>query len=150
MGVFRHIKKLDVENITKKGTRLHIWLRDMKTSKEGLVPFEGNNQEELYQLLRCAVSMPYLSPGSGMYRGSRYKDGMRYREEFLPSVIREAKATDILVLYNRPDQKICNIINDAMLEVFPEEPIGWMQTKPEEVFAAARRMEAQVRRIFKE
>ena len=149
LEVLQFKKRLDVETALHSQTKLYVWLKNCALKTTEFIEARPKANEDFFKLLRAAVTMEYLTPGTVEYQGQSYKDPSTQRRFFLPSVFQHSQATDFLVIYNRPNQKIVGTPEgEHIFEIIPEPGLSRFETNPKQLLDAAQKMQQQVHDLF--
>lgn len=128
--ILKDVKALNVNKIFQKKTK--ILLRIKNTSSQSLELLEVTNtfEDNYFDLINAAVKMPFLSPGSVHIGDGAYKDSPKLEKGFIDEINKYPDITDVLIIYNRPDQKISiNLPGKNYLEIIPGFTTGGLETK---------------------
>lgn len=102
----KDIKTLDVEKIWESKTKLFIRLLNSKAHETEYLEIHSFSPDIYFTLLKAAIYVQYIVPGSVKINGTPYMDGEFTEKDSVEhdrSAI-ESDATDILIIYNNPDQ----------------------------------------------
>jgi predicted patatin/cPLA2 family phospholipase len=153
IDVFIKQRPLDIKKILAAETRLH--LRTVNISKKSVEYLEVHDFEpsEYPELVKAAMSVPFLHPGSARLRGQRYMDTAIYQDD-LEKYIKRAvntNATDILCIYNEQRQAKINLGEaKRIFEVKPkpEWKLKRIETRSQVLQQAGQAMGDYVKQIF--
>ncbi|MDB5266450.1 MAG: FabD/lysophospholipase-like protein [Parcubacteria group bacterium] len=105
MGIMREIRPLDYKKLSHSKTKLLVRLLDTKTDKAEYKKVNGREPKEIERMMRAAISVPFLNPGSIEINGKHYKDaGLLPQMESSVRDVLNTDATDILIIYNTHEQ----------------------------------------------
>lgn len=154
--VFRIVKPLDVDSVLTHPTKLHIRLRD-SNSKSIYLEIHNVPKNEYFGLMKAALSLPCLHPGSTQVGNGKYKDP-GFRENELVDHIRyvlDSDATDIIIIYNhlgqvRSVRKTLKLPSAKVLEIMPklEWRLSRFETNAEKVKEAAIQIGNLTKQVF--
>ncbi len=105
MGIMREIRPLDYKKLSHLKTKLFVRLLGTKTDTAAYKKVNTREPKEIEKMMRAAVSVPFLNPGSVEINGRHYKDAglLPYMEDGVRDVL-DSDATDILIIYNTYEQ----------------------------------------------
>ena len=129
MSVFKESKRIRVEKILEGKTKVFVQLRNVDTGKIEYLEIHNFSVQGFFKLLEASISIPYLHPGSVKINGGRYMDAVGFLKDSSRHVRRaiDSGATDILVIYNRADQRTHDFDGESIFEIVP--PTGWKMSR---------------------
>lgn len=144
-------KRLNLEKTFEHPTQIVAGVREAKTSEIRYIFANTLSQDQYFDLLRAAISMPYLHPGITKINGTAYKDiGIDTRNQRLKGVL-DSDATDILIIYNYADQNKNTVTNNnRIFEITPphEWDMSRFETRTAVLKSAAQQMGDLVKNLF--
>ena len=149
----RSRKKLAFDKIAKHKTNLYVFMKNTDKGTIDCFPVPKSNRDEYFSVLRAAVSMPILSPGSTEIENNHYKDIYLDFEDqriMLFNKVSDSGATDVLAIYNYASDKKHTSKKYNTLEIFPEK--DWLdspyETNTDKLRSAAEKMKNRTKTIF--
>ena len=122
INVFKNTKPIHTKNVWDAKTKLYVRLSNLKKHRPEYVEIHDYKPEDFFDIAKASVAIPYLHPGA-IKIGDRYcKDGEFTDADCAETInyVLASDATDILVVYNRPKQKIINLPkSDRVYEICP-------------------------------
>ena len=147
--ILRDVKTLHVPEIFKRHTKLIVQLKNRTTKQTDLITIDQSYKDVYFDLIYAAVKMPFLNPGSVNIKNQRYKDGGGWEEEFPSYLEKFPEITDVLIIYNRPDQKLlAKISNKNVFEITPPFLLGMLETNRVKMIEACNQMRKLMKSIF--
>jgi predicted patatin/cPLA2 family phospholipase len=149
-NVMRQTKALPVASIMRATTQLYVRLWNVDARRTEYIEAHRFPGEQYLQLMAAASTRRYLSIGPVRLGASRYEDYDDSRDvpEHLGFAM-DTDATDILVIYNRPDQRPKDIQPSTRLcEITPDVWVRPSCTDSAKLIAAYSSMEKIVGSLF--
>jgi predicted patatin/cPLA2 family phospholipase len=150
-------KPLHPQRILSCGTRLFAEVESEKKKTEFL-EVHRYEPSHYFTLMKAAIKMPYLSPGTVSMGSSKFKDV--FWDESLLELLKKAvlsPATDVVVVYNLKFQRDyihrrcnMNVLKNDVLEILPHASweISRIETRPEVLKRACLKTGMLVKRLF--
>ena len=154
MDVFQNKKPLEVKKILQAKTKLYVIVNNLETGKIEYLEAHKVGEKKFFDLMKAAISAPFLHPGSTKLGKGKYKDPLMltkadYQQQL--DKLLKSKATDILVIYNNHGQHgFPAIFSDRIYEIMPPagEPNALLETRPDVLKRERDEMIALVKQIF--
>ncbi|GEM_PF-1330582 len=146
-------KPLNVEAIKKTHTKLYVRLLNVSTRKNEYLEIHDLFHIKYHDILKAAIYMQYMAPGTVSINGTRYMDGWFTSNDSIEFVNHAlaSDATDILIIYNRRDQRAKEIpLSDRVCEILPEPEwkLSSLETNSEKLKHATIQMGTLVKKTF--
>lgn len=159
--VIRCVKKakpLNVKNILAHPTKLFVQVDNLIKKEIEFYEVHQHSPSRYFSLLKAAIKMPFLSPGTVRIGRGRFKD-IIWDADWLPLIkkVFQSKATDILIIYNYQNQHtyVHEHINFSkfkgnIYEICPKSDAGLnrTETNPAKLKKACMKMGNVVKKIF--
>ncbi len=128
--VLKDVKTLNVDRIFEAKTKIMLRVRNTSIGKNEYIEINDSFKNNYFDLIKAAVKMPVLSPGSVCIGKSEYKDSPSLEKGFLDEINNYKDITDVLIIYNKPEQKVSvNLPGKNYLEVIPKFVTSGLETK---------------------
>lgn len=149
----KDIKRIDIEKIWESKTKLFIRLLNSKNHKMEYLEIHSFSPDIYFTLLRAAIYIQYIVPGSVKINGMPYmdtpptpKNSIEHDRHALQS-----DATDILIIYNHQNQPKKEIQESDRICIITPDPV-WnlsrFETRTDILKEAAIQMGTLVKKIF--
>ena len=116
----------------KKKTKIILRIKNISLNKNEYIEINDSFKNNYFDLIKGAVKMPILSPGSVSIGNNKYKDSPSLEKGFLDEINNYKDITDVLIIYNKPQQKVAIKLPDKnYLEIIPEFVTSSLETKPD-------------------
>jgi len=111
MDIMKTGKTGDPARLWVSHTQLYARFTNIRKNRAKYFEVHSFPGEKYFEIAKAAVSIPYLQPGAIKLRRAYCKDGDVTDKDSLEELnyILASGATDILIIYNRPEQKIINM-----------------------------------------
>lgn len=157
VDVMSNKKKLYFDRVLQSKTNVFVQLLNTDNNKVEYLEIHKVKHEEFMPLLKAAISVPYLFPGSTQVGESHYTDPDLSDKTFLEQIrkVYESDSTDILIIYNTIEQY--NIVKKADLKtdkrvysIFPDPSwkLSRICTDGEKLKSSAQQMGDLVKNCF--
>lgn len=154
----QHIRPLNVNRIMRSNTKLFVRVGNMTKNREELLEAHKFPGKDYFNLMRAAISLPFLSPGSVELGGHGYKD-LIFDESMLSMMfdVSHSRNTDVVLAYNSYEQyeylhsKIPNYFGSKnILEIVPKKQwrLSKLETSPAKLKKACRQMGNLTKELF--
>jgi predicted patatin/cPLA2 family phospholipase len=156
VNAMRKNKYLDVIEILKSKTKLFSYVKNKKNNKSIFLEIHKFSPDKYLSIMEASIKMPYLSPGSVKIEKNIYKD-IFWSKDWIPLIkkVFNSKATDILIVYNYPDQysyihKYIDFSkhNGNVCEICPKLNMNIFETNPIKLKKACLQTGNMVKKIF--
>ncbi|OGE87607.1 MAG: hypothetical protein A3J07_02720 [Candidatus Doudnabacteria bacterium RIFCSPLOWO2_02_FULL_49_13] len=137
IDVFKNKKPLPVDKVLASKTKLFVIVKNLGENKIEYLEVHKVGSQNFFNLMKAAISAPFLHPGSTKLGHSQYKDPLMWSVadyQWQLDQILKTKATDILVIYNNNSQYLAPaLFSDRVYEIMPPagESNGLLETRPE-------------------
>ncbi len=150
-------KPLDAEKVWKSKTKLFVRLWNSRTKKIEYLEIHSFPSKMYSTLLKAAMYVQYAVPGSVRINRTPYMDGefifknsIKYDEHDRTAI--ESDATDILIIYNNPDQPKKEIQESDRVCIIAPDPV-WnlsrFETRTDVLKQAAFQMRTLIKKTFR-
>jgi predicted patatin/cPLA2 family phospholipase len=154
--IIRSIKPVDFRKIWDGKTKLFLRLWNARRKRAKYIEIHQYRLEKYFTIAEAAISIPFLHPKTKLKR--RYlQDGEQEDSDLVQEINYglASDATDILIIYNRPEQKLLNLFlqeilnvdhRDRICEICPDEleKLSKFETDRNKLRAAAIQMGQKV------
>ena len=161
IDVVKNKKKINTENIWNSKTKLYLRLINSKKDKPNYIEIHNFKPEQFFDIAKAAISMPFLHPKPEKLGHKYFRDGELHWDAALGEINYPlaSDATDILIIYNRTDQKMMNLYlseifnveqRDRIYEICPDENwnLSRFETNPNKLKEACVQMGQKVMTEF--
>jgi predicted patatin/cPLA2 family phospholipase len=148
--VMEKIKPLPVTKIIESSTELFIRLWNVNTGRTEYVEAHDFSPEQYLRLMAAATSLRHVGIGPTKLGSNNYEDYPFSKDvpEHLYYVL-DTDATDIFVIYNRPNQRVNSIkMSERLYEIIPDLWVRNTYTNPDKLKRAAESMASQIYQLF--
>ncbi len=154
IDVFKNKKTLPVDKVLASQTKLHVIVKNLKKKQIEYLEVHKVGKDNFFDLMKAAISAPFLHPGSTKVGSDTYKDvwmhGIADYQLHIDKIL-STEATDVLVIYNNNAQYLAPaIFSDRIYEILPPtgEPTGLLETRPEVLMRERDEMIEIVKKTF--
>ncbi len=154
IDVFKNKKPLPVDKVLASKTKLYVIVKNLKNKQVEYLEVHEVGEPQFFDLMKAAVSAPFLHPGSTKIGDSPYKDLWMHGSadyQFHIDKILSTGATDVLVIYNNKAQYLAPaIFSDRIYEIMPPpmDTTGILETRPAVLMQERDEMIAIVKKLF--
>jgi predicted patatin/cPLA2 family phospholipase len=119
INIFRKEKQINIDNIWKSNTKVYVRIFNRKKHRPKYIEIHNYRQEDFFQIAKASIAIPYLHPEAIKIGKIYCKDGEFSHADNIQEIdyALASNATDILVIYNKPEQKLVNIGLREILDV---------------------------------
>lgn len=159
--IVKEKKQINVDNIWNSKTKVFLRTHNQKKDRAKYIEIHKFDKSEFWNIAKAAISIPFAHPGGARLKKLHLRDGEFLDRDHVEEIDYSlaSPATDILVIYNKPGQKLVNIPLGTLLdvehwdrvcEIYPDK--DWKLSKferdPEKLKEACEQMGSRVSQIF--
>ena len=139
-------KKLGIDSILQSTTKLFVALWDKKSKKVDYLDMQKFPKHRFFEIMKACTSIPYLHPGSVNIDGVKYMDlpiTVSKKPYYNHAIYPISKgATDVLVIYNYPNQGLENNFPENVFIINPPSQVklNRFETNKDKLIMAGKKM----------